>query len=657
MKQSNTTKRRGLLAVLTLAVLLGGMLGPGPAMTVGAESESDFIISAESIPSDRQTYDICLTVENQGADWEGTVRLTVDEDYRKASAYDTMLSLPQGSVKQFVVKIPTDGVDSTDGTVRVALLDKKSDKITEKEFDRLLFEDMDALCMGILSDAYSGLTYLDMGGQEIWFYGDFYPIRLVELGQDNLTDTLDSLTFLVIDQYHTDVLTEEEKKAISLWVDDGGVLLIGTGAYAEDTLGGFGIQAGKVYAPGEMSDFRAGSDLDWSQLTLAELQSAEDALQSFDIQQDYYTAAWSFSEGNGSVCIVPYSFSELGSRDVFNEDAMQEYFVQNLLGNASNFAASQSNYMSDYADLFPYLQRMMGMVGSKNGILRFGWLKFIVVLYVIFVGPVLYLILRVMKRRELYWAAVPVTALVGILLVFLAGRGFEVVNTKVYSVTVENLSDSRKSGTYLYAYDADRREWDMRMADGYEYAGNVGDSYYYSDKTDYFYHFRKEGDALYVGIKPTSNFEDAYFYAGGAGNRVSEGRLTAQGIVSDWSGLKGTVVNETDRDLSYFAVICMDQMYVYENLAAGGTYTLDGVEPYYEGKVRSFFYSSNFYFLEDEKAYDTISTLAALGVGVCDFYSEENEDMTAVVGVVKDWDKTVNDNCSEISYGCLYTIQ
>ena len=48
---------------------------------------------------DEETYDIQVTVENLGEDWEGTVRVMVDESYRMSTAYDVKLSLPEGSEK------------------------------------------------------------------------------------------------------------------------------------------------------------------------------------------------------------------------------------------------------------------------------------------------------------------------------------------------------------------------------------------------------------------------------------------------------------------------------------------------------------------------------------------------------------------------------
>ena len=46
-----------------------------------------------------------------------------------------------------------------------------------------------------------------------------------------------------------------------------------------------------------------------------------------------------------------------------------------------------------------------------------------------------------------------------------------------------------------------------------------------------------------------------------------------------------------------------------------------------------------------------------MGVGICTIAPQMSADSVIIVGVTENWDNTVNDNCSEVSYGCLYTIQ
>lgn len=668
----NLMKMRGLLAALAFMILFGGLFYEN-ARIVRAESGGAFSIHAEMMPSDKETYSVRLTIENGGQDWEGTVRLIVDENYRIPTAYDTALSLPQGSRKQFVVKIPINSIDSTNGTVFVTLLNRRDEKTAEKEFKHLLSGEMEALSMGILSDAYSKLTYLDMGGQNIYFYNDIYPIKLVELQQGSLADELDALTFLVIDQYNTGILTEEELEAIELWNLNGGVLLIGTGAYAEDVLSGFDggyldISSGTVHAPGDEyfaeSGYMGSIYMDISQLTIAELQISGNAYGYYDM--DYYYGGFFESMGNGSVCILPYSLTELGSLDESYWYIEPEDFVPGLIEYVCNYASSRYSSSYSFYDTYDYdIRRLLGVIGNSNSILNFGVLKVLVIVYVIFVGPVLYFILRLLKRRELYWVAVPITALLGIGMVYLAGRGFEVVSTKAYSVTVKNLSEGGNTITYLHCYDANRNEWELRMADGCEYAGPFGDASRYGSYEDsYYYHIKKEGDTVFLGMKPETNFEDSYFYLSSSayGNGV-EGSLLMQIMLDDMGHLNGTVTNGTNKDISYFAVAWNDCMYVYEGLDAGASCRLEDLAPLYgrSGYSYGYYYGSYVYnFLSDyydDREYGKVSTLAALGVGTYNAVAQADKDEFVVVGVVENWDKTVNDNCSEISYGCLYSVQ
>ncbi|MCM1112150.1 MAG: hypothetical protein NC399_02730 [Muribaculum sp.] len=620
-------------------------------------------IEAEMIRSGRDTCDIRVTVENPGENWEGTARLLVEPGrYRPVTAYDTVLSLPQGSTKQFVVRVPQESLEDMSGTVRVVLLDKKSNKSAEREFTRLLQQDASALSMGILSDAYSDLTYLDMGGETFYFQCAEYPIRLVELKQENLTELLDTLTFVVIDQYNTDVLAEEQTAAIERWVGNGGVLLVGTGRYAEDTLGGFdnlGIRCVDVHEPEESQQGAVYFSAGFPELAMAEL---EDVAGQYSIGTSYL--AYVRDLGDGAVGVLPYAFTELGRlHSDYVEAIGQEELVMMILSEASSSAASRYSSYSSGHDSETNRYRLLGLLGNASNQLHFGALKAIVVLYVFFAGPILYLILRAAKKRELYWVMAPLTALVGIFLVFLAGRGFEVASTRVYSVAVENLDKQGNGQTYLHCYDANHREWDLRLAEGHEYAGPVakGGGYNYSEDERYYHHIRKEGDALYFGINPSSNFEDGYFCVGGAGGGIS-GDLVCDDILTGWSSIGGTIRNETDRDFCYYAVVLGDTLYVFENLPAGETRSLSVSDAVYtnSNSWRDAPWSAYLYDYIDDiydgKRKADLDAVAALGVGGCTVSAQNTSAAGMVIGVTKNWEKAVDDTCSEGSYACFYKV-
>lgn len=641
---------------------------------------SAFDIEAEVLTSDKDTYNVQVKIRNNGEDWDGIVRVVPQEDYissgyysgRVPDVYDTVLSLPNGSEKQFMVKIPRGSVEYEGSSIRVALLDEKSKVVGGKVFARLLLDEMESISLGILSDAYVDLTYLDLGGMTIYYYATSMPIKLVDMTQSKLVDTLDGLSILVIDEYNTEILTDEELKALALWIDNGGVLIVGTGASASETLEGLWdvipeVEYQQMSQPGTATQSSYGDEgvLDVTKLSMVSLRD-----KGNEYSESYFTNGLVAPVGDGAVGIVPYSLVELGKKtDAISSDMPREHYVLNVLEEFSSVSSSRydmsQNTMNTQENMSG-VRMLLGILGNANTSLNFGILKVLIILYVIFAGPVLYLILRVAKKREWYWVAVPVAAGVGILVVFLAGRGFEVVSTRMYSVTTEDLSGKQNVRSYLYGYNANYREWDLQMAEGYDYAGCLkgGYNHSYEDNigiTKYAYRTQNEGGRISIGIKPQSAFEDSYFQAGkNAGEASTVGTLELSDVAISWSNLEGVVTNNTDKNLEYFAVIINDSIYVYKNLAAGGQCSLGSATPIYRSGV-GFQLRSEYIYDFVREVYEgdikeDVALTAALGIGIKDAYPMNDTDKIVVCGVTKDWDKTIDDNCNETSYGCVYRI-
>ncbi|MDE6618995.1 MAG: hypothetical protein K2K74_00620 [Lachnospiraceae bacterium] len=653
--------RRFWVAFMLLCVILMGRTSLAAEDTSQSENPV-FDIAAQLLSSDEMTYDIQLTIHNQGDDWEGTVRVQMDISYDSLScAYDTAISLPQGSTKQFVVKIPVRSIEEQDATMKVSLLDRRKNVTAEKRFRRFLLDGTDALAMGILSDSYRSLTYLDLGGESIDYGGVELPISLVELDQDNLMDSLNRLVYLVIDNYNTSVLTDKSLEGIRQWVNDGGMLIVGTGEHAEDTLSGLDfleIECTRVYEPGERisgEDYGAGLE----NLSMADLRD-----KSNRYYEDSDSLVMLSSWGYGAVEIVPYALYDLNPSQIVENWECNEW---KLLQNVNDFVRISPTYGNQNYNRSNYIVRnIFKSFGNGGDRLNFGVLKFIVVMYVIFVGPVLYLILRAMKKRDWYWGAVPVTVLVGIFLVYIAGSGFEVVNTRVHSVTVEKLSGQDAgdrpgvgSVTYMHCYDAGRREWRLQLADRYEYVGPFLGNYYGNADDQYYYHILGEGDSVFFGLNPDSSFEDGYFLAGTSQN-METGSISSDLTTSAQWGITGTVTNGTSRDFKYFAVIAADDLFIYENLPAGETCTLEEADytswqKGYGSTINAVQYCMSAYAREKNGDYDTV---AALGTGIFEIYIRENySGGTVIIGITEDWYKAVEEDCSETAYGCLYAVQ
>lgn len=661
MPKRKLKRNRGesMIFVLLLAVCLVCL----SAVKMAAYAdEQAFHMDAELIPSRNGAFNILLTVENTGEDWYGTARLLVDSGRGVPTptdcAYDTALILPRGSTQQLVVGVPKEIIYPTNGDIQIILLDEASNVTAKKTFPAFLGGSANALAMGILSDDDSSLTYLDMEGEKISFYDDNYSVRLVQLNKENLSDALETLTFLVIDRYNTSILTKDEISDIRAWNEEGGVLIVGTGDYAEDTLRGLDyleLKCEAVYSPGESTQYGMDWTVDLSSLSLAKLE---------DLKKNYYERRISHAFvkriGDGGVGVLPYSLSKLDESN-FPYHYSQEKFVSVLLYEVSKAGYGYREPNGYYSRPYSWYDKdgstgsrgiklggMLQKFGNDDGKLHFGALIFIILVYLIIIGPVLHLLLRRMKKGELYGIVVMGAAFACVWLIFFAGRGLTVKKPRVYSVTVYDLSRKNYCETYLHCYDAAHSEWSLRLAKGYEYAGPQAHGPY--DNDTYFYHIKKDGDRLSLGIAPSTCFEDGYFCAGRRTNE-EETSYNIDGIGLRNAG--GLVANHTNRDFVYFAVIVNNCVEVYKSLPAGEIVELCDCESVFTSVLSGSGYSHKAdKYVEPEN----IDAIYALGAGIFIVEDQLASDETAVIGLVEDWEKAVEDDCSEAAYGCFYKI-
>lgn len=105
-----------------------------------------------------------------------------------------------------------------------------------------------------------------------------------------------------------------------------------------------------------------------------------------------------------------------------------------------------------------------------------------------------------------------------------------------------------------------------------------------------------------------------------------------------------------------------DHVWVYNDLPAGETSRLTDDElndngPSHAYSFEYFMYNVNRIRFYVEK--ENLDTVYALCVGVREIGSMlgKKKVESAIIGVMEDWDKAVDDDCSEVSYGCLYMFQ
>jgi hypothetical protein len=252
--------------------------------------------------------------------------------------------------------------------------------------------------------------------------------------------------------------------------------------------------------------------------------------------------------------------------------------------------------------------------------------------------------------------------------VFVFGQNLRVNSTNVYSLSVQKAdgTDETAVDTYFNAYHSGTKPWNIRLTDGYAYAGaaftyfnTYGTALAASD-----YHYRvSSGDGLSVGLKPASNFENGYLLA--SGKKEGCGTIETKDLVLTAAQQSGTVVNGTGYDFPYLALVSDSYIVVLSDIKAGET--VDLAKEAGSGRVlysNDMDYWDDIYYSLVGWGYGNTGVAtdqemaAALYIGA----TEAKKQVTTgtgkilVAGCVRDFDKAVSSKCKEISYGCLYTI-
>lgn len=664
--------RRIMAAGLALcaACLLIGMT----KSAVLAESESAGTAlsgNVELLRQDGDNYIMQVTVENTGEDFSGTVQVIFQAYYSAGNcAYNTEIALPSQGRKQFTLTVPENALDATQGEAVLNFLNTKGKTVASFSLKDLTNGVSSGLLVGVLSDDYSSLAYLDAGGERVYAKGENYPLNLIPLNQDDLLGYLGGLHFLVIDQFNVASLGADNIQAIEQWVSDGGWLLVGTGAYAEQTLSGFDedfldMQLWEILEPGEESVFAKNHaqhgyyssywDVDFTQMTFAQL----DYISGYGYESTDNPAAYR-DIGDGAAAIY---YNSLGDAQMQNlSDYAVEYIYEELMHQSqSYYNFNRSSQLSSYG------QRLLAYIGNRNAGVDFSALKWLIGLYVLLVGPTLYLILRKCKKSEWYWVGAPALGLLFVLGVFLLGRGARVNETRVYSITAQR-ADGDWADSYFMAYHSGVRPWKVLLAEDYEIAGPGWNGYegkYLSGAGEYFYTVDYDSKGLSVGEKPRENFENGFFYAGGH----TEARGTIAGSIKEISslagGIEGTVTNGTDCDLAYLAVWNGQDVMIFEDVKAGETLDIKWADAggrcvYRSGGIEElvdlFWDVTAIPNRSAQGAHYTEEEITALylGLGVALEESPGGEDRAIIAGLVKDGGRVTAGKCNETSYQCLY---
>jgi hypothetical protein len=382
---------------------------------VQAQSQSAIIITAQAGYRGYCKVDkwlpVHITVENSGAD--ATVR--VQASYKNSVGGQTVdgmdISLPATSRKEFFLYIMPESfmhgftVSALDGKKTLA---KVNLNISCASDPTMLF--------GILTDTPSNYAMLN-NVQSMTGTTETVQLKISDL--PDLSQGWGTLDVLIISNIDTNTMTTEQKKALKMWLANGGKLFVTGGIQWQSTAAGISdllpIQPSSTKKVALTALSAYVMDLDnplqtETILAVGKMQTGANIL----VEQDGIPLLVENEIGFGKV----YYFAADPGLQPLNDWGGMQNIYKHLLA----FKSPKPSWAYGAWDIYSASSALSTLpeLSLPSFVYICCWLG----LYIVIIAPVNYLVLRRMKRTELSWVTIPVLVIVFTSLAYFSGYAY-----------------------------------------------------------------------------------------------------------------------------------------------------------------------------------------------------------------------------------------
>ena len=461
--------------------------------------------------------------------------------------------------------------------IHVVLQDASGKEVEMENIHFDVSRDTGRLLIGALSDREEEIRYFD---------GVSLDYGLVQSQMIFLDDTvfpsdvrgLELFDVMVINRYETDRLSDAQLNALYQWVENGGTLLIGTGAMVYNTLGPmaeslvelpiYGMFYETINLGAEYAE-RAPGDAD-VQMICAELVIPDGRVVE---ESDGLSLLTMVDRGEGQIGIYCYDLGELAEFVEKNPsyvntmltDVLDETKISNLFYYSSY--GSDEEYWNAYS---------LVNTGNTERLPNLGMYAVVIATYLVLVGPGIYLFLKKRELRRLYSAAVVIISLAAAVVVYLLGVGTRFTSQFFTVASIMELEgNSVKEMSYINVRTPDNRPFAVSIPGKYSVTPLTRTSRYDEQTVGNF----KEADASVVELK----FDDHATVLSAKQNQAFEPRFfkvtseepmdslsgTSGSLVWEDGKVSGTLVNHFPFDLEQAALLFYGQMYLVGDMKAG----------------------------------------------------------------------------------------
>lgn len=389
-------------------------------------------------------------VENKYRDINGEIQVEVPNEYDSVTIYAMSVSLPNNSTKKFAMNIPMNRFTTK---LKVNVTDGKETVFT-KDFRIEPGSNMETCAIGILSDDFDSIKYINKITIPNFSNSGTKTVKLDEESFPQSAEGLKLFNVIVINNFDTSKLSENQYRALKNWVSNSGILILGTGPSHNKTLtifkddfltGEVGnvqmLQTSSLY---KMTGGKSTADKYVMNISVLDINIKDSTTV---IEEGGKPLVQKLEKGKGTIGIAAFDFGlEPLSTWVGNST-----FADSLIGKIVPAAYLTGMYQKGM--MFENLYAIDNALRNIPELPRpkMSYLLIIYIAYILIAAPISYLILKKLDRRELMWFSVPALAIVFSIVIYVSGFGTRLTDPITNVISLVEIDNSGTINTKVYA--------------------------------------------------------------------------------------------------------------------------------------------------------------------------------------------------------------
>lgn len=449
-------KKTKITALTLLVMLVISFMLPSAQASAAATLEVKATAGISGKAKYQSVVPLQVTVKNNGADFSGDMAINSANSYEAASAMVVPIDIAAGEEKTFTFYLDGLADYSYSEADLFAFYEgsiEKGKKIAYKGTKRLQsnFLDPSSTFIYTLTDKSDRLsaflrlsTFVAQSNVEVFNINQLKDYTFPEDSQG-----LAMANVIVVDEVAIADLTQKQQESLLKWVQDGGTLLLGAADQIDATAGIL-----KDYLPlslsQEMTSISAealtkmsGGGIFTQPISVYAAKTNEGSLPV--LTENNAVLAAKKAVGSGEVIQTAFSLGDqpLASMDgyaalIAKMIDVQSISQQGMMRQGQSPLDQISYELRNINELFPSFE------------VSVSYMLIVIILYILIIGPILYVVLKKMDKREHAWWVIPSISIVLSIVLFIVGAKDRIVQPQVQQSAFYKVNeDSSVNGYYV----------------------------------------------------------------------------------------------------------------------------------------------------------------------------------------------------------------